>query len=232
MARVFLSSASEDRPAMRRLAEALRRAGHEPSIDVDWIGLEEMKIDEKDLDDLMVSDAWLDALRHVLDRNDALILGYSEATERSGLLWHHIDALWTAAAAGKITLVARLDRAPLPSYLMGAHVFELRRDSWDRDVEPMIAALAGPTSSFVDREAELAWLERHLRAEARVAVVGQAGIGKSALVAEYARRHAAKYPGACHMLDASRDDHDRRPRQGDAAADQFDGLRRARARPR
>jgi hypothetical protein len=37
MARVFLSHASPDKPSVRRIAEALRAAGHEPWVDEDEI---------------------------------------------------------------------------------------------------------------------------------------------------------------------------------------------------
>jgi tetratricopeptide (TPR) repeat protein len=202
MARVFLSSAREDRPAMRRLAEALRRAGHEPRVDVDRIGVDGMSVDERALGALMMSHTWKDVRHHVLESVDALLIGYSAATmdlPSAGCL----DVFWSAATAHKLVLLARLDDTPLSSELLGAYAFDLRREWWARDLPPLIAALTGATPPLIGRDRELAWLIEHLGAGAPVAVIGEAGIGKTALAAEHARRHAAEYPGGC--AHASRD---------------------------
>src|SRR5689334_660401 len=162
MARVFLPSAREDRPAMHRLAETLRRAGHEPSIDTESFGL--------DGPGMAIGYIWPDVLKHVLENNDVLLLGYSIAAERGQLQHDYLETFWTAATAGKRALVARLDETPLPSELLGAYTFDLQRDWWANDVPPLIAALAGSTTPFVGREPELSWLARHLGTGAPVAV--------------------------------------------------------------
>ncbi|HSK02003.1 MAG TPA: toll/interleukin-1 receptor domain-containing protein [Kofleriaceae bacterium] len=204
MARVLLSSVSEDRPAMRRLAEALRRAGHEPRLDADWSRLEEVPAEEIERDKDMTGAPWWSAAEGAVEASDALIIGYSTATERRRLAWQYMNAFWTAAAAGRPAFIARLDEARLWIKVIGAHAFDLRRSSWERDVGPLIAALDRPGSAFVGRELELAWLAHELHMGSQAAVVGEDGVGKNALVAEYARRHAAEYIGGCLVTDAGR----------------------------
>lgn len=199
MTRVFLSGVYEDRLAMRRLAEALRRAGHEPRMDLDWSGADETNLDEERIDrlrtersrfdDLVIADGWWKAL----ELSDALIMVYSAAAKHSTVQSDYIvHTFWFAATARKAAFVACVDDAALPVDLSGAHVFELQPECWDRDVEPLVAALASPTC-LVGRDPEMAWLSSHLHATTRVAVVGPAGIGKSALAAEYRRCHAGDY---------------------------------------
>lgn len=189
---------------IRRVAEALRRAGHEPSIDVDWLGDHARKIegsiDPRLLDENAEIFLWRDDRFHVLESHDALLLACS-AHDWTNV--HLAMAFWTSATAQKRALFVRLNDTPLPSELLGAYAFDLRRGWWARDLPPVLAALAGSSPPLVGRELELAWLAEHLGAGAPVAVIGEPGIGKTALAAEHARRHAAEYPGGCSQRFAN-----------------------------
>jgi tetratricopeptide (TPR) repeat protein/transcriptional regulator with XRE-family HTH domain len=68
--------------------------------------------------------------------------------------------------------------------------------------EPRAGIPPDPIANFVDREAELATLERQLERDRRVAVYGLGGIGKTQLVVRHLHRQRARYRDGVFWLRA------------------------------
>jgi tetratricopeptide (TPR) repeat protein/DNA-binding XRE family transcriptional regulator len=71
--------------------------------------------------------------------------------------------------------------------------------------EPGAGIPPDPVANFVGREAELADIERRLRAVRRLAVHGLGGVGKTQLAARYAAEHRDLYPDGVFWLRAEQE---------------------------
>jgi tetratricopeptide (TPR) repeat protein len=212
MPKVFLSHVRADRPQARRLAEALRRAGHVP-----WIAEDEARIGEPLAETLA---------RGLRDTQAAVVL-ISRASVESAWTPLEVELLRAHGQGPLRQYVARLDRVTPSAELAQAPFIDLfpGETAWQSGVRRLLQWLEGERPSepsaepsalppnnlprraapFVGREQELAILHEHLVTgpHARRAVVcGPRGMGKTAFVTEYAARYAADYPGGIWWVPA------------------------------
>ncbi|WNG27658.1 toll/interleukin-1 receptor domain-containing protein [Cystobacter fuscus] len=130
MARVFLSHAASDRPRVRRLAEGLRRAGHQP-----WLIEDELRIGRSVLDVLQHGLHDSDFVVVCLSR-EALHSGWQEAELRLILEGLHLER------ADRL-LPIRFEEVELPASLQGRPLIDVLEDHWDQGVTRLAALLRG-----------------------------------------------------------------------------------------
>lgn len=208
MARILLSPAGTDRPKVRRLVEALRRAGHEVFIPED---------------EAHAGESLPKALERGLQQTEVVLVGLSRAVLDSGWaggeLVSILGHLGTEPRARLLSV--RFEKVvppePLPDFQY-ADLFEERH--WDAGmtrIERWLqqsqvpsgqlppSNLAPAPKVFVDREEESQRL-RHAfgpGGEGRATLIGRAGVGKSTLALQFARDEARRrFPAGIWSFEA------------------------------
>lgn len=129
MARVFLSHASPDKPAVRRIADALRAAGHEP-----WL----------DDDEVLVGESIPAAVELGLRRADFIIVCLSRVAAVRGWIEAERDAAWMQQLRERKEriLPVRLEDVASP-YLFAslAHVDLFPEDQFDPGVARLLRSI-------------------------------------------------------------------------------------------
>jgi tetratricopeptide (TPR) repeat protein len=212
MPRVFISHARVDRAQARRLAEALRQAGHTP-----WIAEDEARIGE----------ALAETLARGLRDTDTAVVVVSRASVESAWTSTEVSLLRSRAHKPLRWYVARLDQVPPAPDIPEEGTINLfpGETAWQSGVKRLLHSLGEEPSAvpsdepsdlppnnlpprmapFVGREQELVALHEHLMSAAtgsRALLLGQRGMGKTALALEYATRYATDYPGGIWMVPA------------------------------
>jgi tetratricopeptide (TPR) repeat protein len=134
MARVLLSHAAADRPRVRRLAEGLRRAGHQP-----WLLEDELRVGRSMLDVLQQGVRESDFVVACLSK-EALRGGWQEAELRlivDGLPQERADRL----------LPARLEEVELPVSLQERAGIDILEARWDEGVTGLVSLLRDAESA-------------------------------------------------------------------------------------
>ncbi|HYO74284.1 MAG TPA: tetratricopeptide repeat protein [Archangium sp.] len=215
MARLLLAHARPDGVSARRLAEALRRAGHHP-----WFAEDTMRAGEP----------LSETLARGLQETDSAVVCLSRSSIESGWTEFELGLVRQHAPARLSLYPVRLEPVPLPESCTGFSSIDLFQGEagWRSGVERLVRALesrdapeAGASRPvpprdhlpprarpFVGREPELAWLRERLDPRTkgdpprRAVVWGEAGEGKTKLAREYAEGQAASYPGGLWWVHA------------------------------
>jgi hypothetical protein len=131
MARIFLSHASMDKPAVRRIAEALRAAGHQP-----WLDEEE----------ILVGQSIPAAVESGLRKADFVVICLSRAAAERGWIEAERDAavMQQFRERKERILPARLEDVPPPYLIASLAYVDLFPDghAFTRGVARLIHAIA------------------------------------------------------------------------------------------
>lgn len=207
MPRIFLSHLRDDGALARRLAEALRRAGHQPLLVED---------------ELRVGDTALSVLERSLRDADVGVLCLSRAALADAWMQTEFQTVQSQLEArGKPSLVARFDWAQPQGSVALKPAVDLFPEAagWDegistlvevlerlgegaaREVWPLLLGIPPAPEVFVDREEVLRQLHEELEprpgqaGERRATLLGPVGIGKSAIALRFAHDAAKSFPG-------------------------------------
>ena len=122
---------------------------------------------------------------------------------------HGGQVLLDGATAGLITGVPLTDLGPrrLRDITLPVNVFQICADGLRSEFPPLRTLdstpgnLRTPTTSFLGREAEIADLQRELKAHRLVTLTGPGGVGKTRLALEVASRSAHEFPDGVWVIE-------------------------------
>jgi predicted ATPase len=122
---------------------------------------------------------------------------------------HGGQALLDGATAGLITGVPLTDLGPrrLRDITLPVNVFQICAEGLRPEFPPLRTLdstpgnLRTPTTSFLGREAEIADLQRELKAHRLVTLTGPGGVGKTRLALEVASRSAHEFPDGVWVIE-------------------------------
>ncbi|WP_437998575.1 toll/interleukin-1 receptor domain-containing protein [Sorangium sp. So ce185] len=140
MARIFLSHASPDKPTVRRIAEALRVAGHEP-----WL----------DEQEILVGDSIPGAIERGLQSTDYVIVCLSRAALASGWVNSELHGSVMKQFSSKMTRVlpVRLEEVTPPSIIAHVLYVDLYPDeeTFRRGIDRLMRSIDGHAARAVTR---------------------------------------------------------------------------------
>ncbi|MDC0743719.1 toll/interleukin-1 receptor domain-containing protein [Polyangium mundeleinium] len=135
MAKVFLSHAHVDKPAVRRIVDALREAGHEP-----WI----------DEQEILVGESIPGAIERGLETTDFVLVCLSRAAIASGWVRSELDGSVMKPFRSKMTRVLpiRLEDVAPPTIIAHAKYVDLfpDDDAFQRGMEALLRSIEGYTA--------------------------------------------------------------------------------------
>lgn len=215
MLRIFLSHVRDDGVLARRLAESLKRAGHQSLL------VEDMA---------RVGDSALEVLERCLQDADGAILCLSRTAISSAWMQTEFQTVLSRLEArGQPVLAVRFERVEAPAHLLHCLSVDLfsQEGAWEEGSATLLRAIERLYSErppgggawrpgnlppapevFVGREESLRQLHEALipRAEAagsrRATLVGEEGMGRSATALRFAHEAWERFPGGIWWCEA------------------------------